>query len=97
METKPATQRRYDRQRAAKTPPHVSIKFLRIAAKLTIDDTLERIRQETGVTYTRGAISAVENGHRGASVELIEALAIAYGIPPEAIDTKYQPRLSPEA
>lgn len=96
MEPKPSTRRQYDRQRAAKTPPHASIKFVRMAAKLTIDETLERIRQETGVTYTRGAISAVENGHRGASAELVEALEIAYGLPAGSIDTQYQPRMSPE-
>lgn len=89
-------QSKYESKRGSKIPPHVSIKYLRIAAKLTLDQAIERMAYETGRRYSRGAISAVENGLRGASVELIEALALAYGIPPEVIDTKYQPRLSPE-
>ncbi|MFD9615530.1 hypothetical protein ACFWWS_39865 [Streptomyces sp. NPDC059083] len=63
-----------------------------MAAGLTLDAVIDRIEQETGRRYTRGAISAVENGHRGASNELIEALEIAYGLPHGAIDTLYRPR-----
>ncbi|ORL01542.1 hypothetical protein A6F56_04275 [Prescottella equi] len=53
---------------------------------------IERIQQETGHRYSRGAISAVENGHRGASVELIEAIEIAYGLPAGSIRVDYKAR-----
>ncbi len=53
---------------------------------------IARIEQETGHRYSRGAISAVENGHRGASVELIEAMEIAYGLPVGAIQVNYKAR-----
>lgn len=63
-----------------------------MAAGLTLDAVIDRIEQETGRRYTRGAISAVENGHHGAPSELLEALEIAYGLPYGAIDTLYRPR-----
>ncbi|MDV6275408.1 helix-turn-helix transcriptional regulator [Rhodococcus erythropolis] len=78
--------------RELKPPPYVPVRYLRIAAKLTIDETIARIRDETGHSFTRGAISAVENGHRGASAELLRALEIAYDLPPGVIDTTYRPR-----
>lgn len=83
---------KYQSQREAKVPPHVPIKYVRIAAKLAIDDVIERIFEETGRRYTRGAISAIENGHRGASTEVLEALEIAYELPVGSISTSYVPR-----
>lgn len=73
-------------------PPHVPIKYVRLAANLSIDDVLARIKEETGRLYTRGAISAIENGHRGASSEILEALEIAYDLPVGSISTSYIPR-----
>lgn len=84
---------RPDDARQPKPPPHVPIRYLRIAAKLTIDDVIARISAETGHAYSRGAISAVENGHRGASSDLLQALELVYDLPPGAIDTAYTPRL----
>lgn len=57
---------------------------------------IAKIAEETGHRYSRGAISAVENGHRGASVELIEALEIAYGLPVGSIEVNYKARSQPE-
>jgi hypothetical protein len=84
--------RRYERQRPSVTPPHVSLGDLRLAVGLTIDQLIERVEEETGRRYTRGAISAVENGHRGASEELLEGLALAYGLRRDALTTTYEPR-----
>lgn len=83
---------KYERQRQAKVPPHVPIKYVRLAANLSIDAVIDRIRKETGRLYTRGAISAIENGHRGASSEILEALEIAYELPVGSITTTYIPR-----
>lgn len=75
-----------------KPAPMVSIRVLRAVAGLTVDALVARIEEETGRRYTRGAISAIENGHRGASRELIDGLAAAYGIDPADIRTEYTPR-----
>ncbi|WP_280265373.1 helix-turn-helix domain-containing protein [Nocardia wallacei] len=77
------------------TPPHVPIGCIRVAVGLTLDQLIERIEDETGRRYSRGAISAVENGHRGASLGLIAALELAYGLPSGAISTHYRPRNTP--
>jgi transcriptional regulator with XRE-family HTH domain len=92
MPPKPSAKQRYDRQRAAKTPPHVSLGMVRLVAGIKINDLIERIAENTGKRYTVGAISAVENGHRGASIELLRALEGAYGLPEGAISTQYEPR-----
>lgn len=76
-------------------PPHVAIGHIRTVAGLTLDQVIDRIEEETGRRYTRGAISAVENGHRGASAGLLEALEIVYGLPTGAISTDYHPRQAP--
>lgn len=78
--------------RRAKVPPHISLRHVRVVAGLTIDELISRLEQETRRRYTRGALSAVENGHRGASAELINALEVVYGLPTGAIDTDYTPR-----
>ncbi|MGE2733793.1 helix-turn-helix domain-containing protein [Mycolicibacterium vaccae] len=83
---------RYQTQRKPKTSPHVPIKYVRLAAKLSIDEVIARIEDRTGRRYTRGAISAIENGHRGASSEVLEALEEAYELPLGAISTDYVPR-----
>jgi transcriptional regulator with XRE-family HTH domain len=75
-----------------KTPPHVSLANLRLAAGLTIDTLLDRIESETGHRYSRGTISAIEAGHRGASVEMLAAIAVAYGLQADAIAVDYTPR-----
>ncbi|WP_411815537.1 helix-turn-helix domain-containing protein [Gordonia sp. SND2] len=69
----------------------MGVKHLRLAAGLTIADVLSRIEEKTGQTYTKGAISAVENGKRGASAELLTALEEVYGLPARSITTDYTP------
>lgn len=63
-----------------------------MAAGLAIDDVIAAIESETGRRYTRGAISAIENGHRGASSEMLEAFEVAYKLPIGSISTDYVPR-----
>lgn len=75
-----------------KTPPHVSLADLRLAAGLTIDALLDRIEAETGHRYSRGTISAIEAGHRGASAEMLTAISVAYGLRPDAVTVDYTPR-----
>lgn len=85
---------RYSKQRARRTPPHVPLRELRTAVGITIDDLIARIDDTSGLKVTRGALSALENGHRGASVELLRAIALAYGLREDAISTDYTPRAS---
>lgn len=72
--------------------PYIPLSVLRKKMRLTLEAVCERIGEETGVRPDRATLSAIENGHRGASVEMIEALALAYDIDAELIDTSYAPR-----
>lgn len=78
-------------ERPRKVPPHVAIGDLRRATGLTLDELCERMTEITGHSYTRGAISAIEIGIRGASVDTLQAIALAYGLAPNALRTNYQP------
>lgn len=86
------TSSKYAKQRNKVVTPHVPIKGLRIAAGLTIDALAAKVAVFTEKTYSRGSISAVELGHRGASPELLAALERVYGLEPGFIVTEYQPR-----
>ena len=92
MQSKVAARRRYAKQRDRKTPPHVSIKVLRAAKGWSLDDVADHIEAASGDRPTRGALSAIENGLRGASHELLRALEVAFEIPEGAITTDYRPR-----
>lgn len=92
MESKIAARRRYSRQRERRTPPHVSIREVRQLLKWSLDDVADRIEEETGDRPTKGALSAIELGHRGASAELLHAMEAAYELPPNSITTDYTPR-----
>lgn len=92
MSPKASERARYAPQRKKVTPPHVSLGDLRVAVGITIDELLDRLEDAAGKRYTRGAISAIENGHRGASDDLLEALSVAYGLRTGAVTTEYEPR-----
>lgn len=84
---------RYAKQRERKTPPHVTLAALRGATGLTIDGVIDRMKRDfPHIKTTRGAISAIEQGHRGASDQMLRALCAAYGLPEGAITTDYVPR-----
>lgn len=87
-----AGRRRYSQQRERKTPPHISLKTFRIASGKTLDDVAKRIEEITGDKPTKGALSAIENGHRGISAELLDALERAFDLDPGSITTTYKPR-----
>lgn len=79
-------------RRARVTPPHVSLRVLRKACGLTLDEVCARVAEATGRELTRGALSAIESGTRGASSEVLRGLAHAYDLDPEDINTQYEPR-----
>lgn len=78
--------------RTPKTPPHVPIKALRIVAGITLDVLATEIGQITGIKPTRGALSAIESGVRGASTEMLRAIERAYALPVGMVTTDYEPR-----
>jgi len=86
---------RYDKQRPRITPPHVTLGDLRAAVGLTLDQLADRVAEIVGEEHrpTKGALSAIENGHRGASESMLKALALAYGLREDSIHTDYEPRV----
>lgn len=89
--------RRYSRQRNPKVPPHVSLAVLRRVSGLTLDEVCDLVAEVVDDRPTKGALSAIENGHRGASAQLISGLEHAYGLPSGSITTTYTPRNTPAA
>jgi hypothetical protein len=79
-------------QREPKPPPYVPVRYVRIAAGLTLEDVSLTIEETTGRKYGKGTLSAIESGTRGASSELLEALEVAYNLPAGSIKTDYAPR-----
>jgi transcriptional regulator with XRE-family HTH domain len=60
-------------------PPQVSLRALREALGLTLDQVAERIRDQ-GIDASKFGLSNVETGRRRASARLMEAWARALGI-----------------
>lgn len=85
---------RYANQRPITRVPVVSIGVLRKAKGLTLQDVCDHINAEQTFDkkVERGTISAIENGHRGASAQMLAALADALGLHISDIDTSYEPR-----
>lgn len=84
---------RYSAQREKRQPPMVGMADLRRALGLTLDQVCARAREDDpSITLTRGALSAIESGTRGASDRVLVALALAYGLTPGALRTDYSPR-----
>jgi hypothetical protein len=71
-------------ERPRRTPPVAPLRCLRIAAGLKLDDVCESVTEHLRLDkpFTRGALSAIETGLRGASPEVLDALAHAYGLEP---------------
>lgn len=82
--------------RTKKTPPHVSLRNLRRASGLSLDDVCRAISETLDLPpnkpFTRGALSAIEGGLRGPSQQVLDALAVAYGLDPGDIVTDFEPR-----
>lgn len=83
---------RYRTQRKRHTPPYVPLKYVRLAAGLTLDQVAAKIKTATGSQYTAGALSAMENGLRGVSSDLLTGLEIALSLPAGTIQVDYIPR-----
>ena len=86
------------------TPPHVSLQAYRLALKKIdpegrwdLDDICDRVEETNGDRPARGTLSAIENGVRGVSAELLAALEAAYKLPRGSITTDYTPRTTPAA
>lgn len=87
--TKP---RKYPTPRAIKNPPHFALKYARVIAAISAEELCRRIKEEDPtLTPTRGTISLIESGARGASPRMLAAICAAYGLPPEALVTDYKP------
>lgn len=84
----------YDNQRAKRTAPHVTLRGVRNATGMTLDQVAQAVNEVTGgkTKVNRGTISAIESGVRGASVQMLNAIAVAYGMEPGDIVTDYEPR-----
>ena len=101
MGSKIAAKRRYANQRERRTPPHITLRDHRIALRAQtdqpwdLDDVCDRIEAITGDRPARGTLSAIENGVRGVSAELLSALEQAYELPPGTITLDYKPRVTP--
>lgn len=83
------------RRRPKRTPPHVPIKALRLVANWTLEDEAAELERVLGERPSRGSLSAVESGTRGASDELLRAMEEVFGLEPGMITTSYRPRLTP--
>lgn len=78
-------------EREQRTAPHAPLKEIRAALGLTMDQVIERMA-EHDVALTRASLSAIEHGHRGASVDTLRALSLALGMGPDALTVDYTPR-----
>lgn len=83
---------RYPPQRPRKVPPHVSLSDVRYISGKTLDQVCAAASEVLDRPLTRGALSAIENGHRGASAKVLTALEVAYGLRPGSLVTNYEPR-----
>lgn len=81
----------YEKQRAKVTPPHVSFNALRVRLGLKQEDVRRKVEVILGKSFTPGAMSAIEKGHRGASAEVLAALETALGLRPGDLVTNYEP------
>lgn len=73
------------------TPPHISLAGLRIRLGLKQTDVCHQVAVILGKSFTKGALSAIETGHRGASAEVLDALHVALGLRPGDLVTSYDP------
>lgn len=86
----------YTKQRPTKTPPHVTLRGLRKATGMTLEQVCEAASEVLGLPpekrIQRGTLSLIESGQRGASQQMLDALAVAYGMDPGDVVTDYEPR-----
>lgn len=81
----------YENQRAKVNPPMVPLSAVRAAKGLTQDQVAGRIAAITNKTFTKGAVSAIEGGHRGGSAEILAAMETVLGLPGGSLVVDYSP------
>lgn len=81
----------YDKQRPKRRAPVVGLADIRGALGLTQTAVCERVSAITDKTFTKGALSALEQGHRGASAETLAALEQALRLRPGSLTVDYSP------
>lgn len=59
---------------------------------ITLDELAIGIEQTSEQRPSRGTLSAIETGHRGASPELLAAMEEFFHLDPGTITTTYRPR-----
>lgn len=81
----------YSNQRDKVTPPLIPLAAHRASHALTQDDVCKVVSAITNKSFTKGALSAIEKGHRGASAETLAALEVALRFPPGTLVVDYAP------
>lgn len=81
----------YHNQRRQVQPPLVKLSAHRASKGLTQEQVAVRVAAVTNKTFTKGAVAAIELGHRGASAETLSALEVVYGLPPGSLVVDYAP------
>lgn len=72
-------------------PPFVDLASVRRLVGLTQTDVCAKVEAVIGKTFTKGALSAIETGQRGASPEVLAALQTALGIHAGDLQTAWEP------
>ncbi len=81
----------YDKQRQKVQAPLVPLSALRSSLGLTQTEVCKGVEAITNKTFTKGALSAIENGHRGASAETLAALEVVLRLPAGSLVVNYAP------
>lgn len=81
----------YDKQRPKVQPPMVGLGAVRASHALTQDVVCQQVSAITNKPFTKGALSAIELGHRGASAETLAALEVALRLPAGSLQVAYAP------
>lgn len=81
----------YDNQRPKVQPPMVRLGDVRASHGLTQEAVCQQVKAITNKSFTKGALSAIEQGHRGASTETLAALEVALRLPAGSLRVTYEP------
>lgn len=77
--------------RPLRQPPFVDLGGIRRLVGLKQPEVCAKVEAIIGKTFTVGALSAIEKGHRGASPEVLAAIQTALGIHPGDLQTAWEP------
>lgn len=81
----------YDKQRPKVTPPMVGLADLRKSHRMTQASVCDEVSAIIDKSFTDGALSTIEKGHRGASAEVLAALEQVFGLAPGSLVVSYEP------